>query len=313
LLVSLLLIAGMVILSQRATIESYAARTEAPAERFHSGDLSSADKIARLELSGTIMPPFTERWLEAIDAIGDDDQVRGVLLVVDSPGGLAADSDRLYSRLRKLGEQKPIVVSMLRLAASGGYYVSMAAGPRGQLFAEPTAWTGSIGVILPRYNLAPLAEQFGVKSEPLVTGPLKNSLDPLSELSLQEREVWSRILDDSFQRFLGVIEAGRPKLTAEQIRALATGQVYTAQQALDNGLIDAIGDEDQALTALKQTLGLSTARVVEYEFPVTLVESLLGLQSRPQAIDPVAALFEASTPRAMYLFGWPGQAAVVRQ
>ncbi len=102
------------------------------------------------------MPPFTGHVLNAIKQASRDDSVKGVVLVVDSPGGLVADSNEIYHALRQLDtdKHKPINVQMKRLAASGGYYVAMGAGPDGVIFAEPTCWTGSIGVILPHYDIS---------------------------------------------------------------------------------------------------------------------------------------------------------------
>jgi len=311
-LVVLLMASLLFNVAQLAAFRDYATGSQPPFERFHSGELTASDKIARLEISGIIMPPYTDRWLKAIDAIEKDDKVRGVLMIVDSPGGLVADSHQIYSRLKKLRGKKPIVVSMKRLAASGGYYVAMGGGSEVKIFAEPTTWTGSIGVIMPRYNLAELAKTWGVKSEPLVTGPMKNTLDPLQEMTPEERQIWMAILDDAFQRFVEVIVDGRGKLTADQVKPLATGQVYTANQALANGLIDAIGDEDDALNSLKSQLNLTNVRVIQYDFPIGVLDLVLGSSSAQQEggnvkIDPLATLLEANVPRAMYLFGWhPG-------
>lgn len=276
-------------------------------EKHHSGDPQAKDKIVRLMADFTIMPPYTEHLLNVVDEIEKDDSVKGVVLVVDSPGGLVSDSHQIYHRLKKLAEKKPIFVSMKGIAASGGYYISMGAGPKGQIFAEPTTWTGSIGVILPRYNAKELGDKIGVFADSLATGPLKDTLNPLKELTEQEREVWRVILDDSFQRFLQVIDEGRDKLDLEQARALATGQVYTADQAVANGLVDKVGFEEDAIDALKTQLNLKDVNVVEYETPQTLADLLLGVQSvqrNAAAADPLARLLNAGVPRAMYFCGW---------
>ncbi|MBX3442051.1 MAG: signal peptide peptidase SppA [Planctomyces sp.] len=299
--------------TQLAAYRNYSSGNKPPFEKFHSGTLTSMSKIARIEIRGVIMPPFTERWIKAIDAAAEDNRVRGVLLVVDSPGGLVADSHQIYDRLRRLRDKKPVYVAMKRLAASGGYYVAMGGGPEAKIFAEPTTWTGSIGVIVPRYNLADLARTWGVKSEPLVTGPFKNSLDPLKELTPDEQAVWEKILADAFDRFVEVIDDGRGNLDPDQIRALATGQIYTATQALENGMIDSIGFEEDALAALQQKLELTSVRVIQYQQPSGLIDVVLGRSDAPDpateagALDPLARLWEANVPRAMYLFGWlPG-------
>ncbi len=281
----------------------YFASTEPPQERFHSGDESASDKIAVLAVEGTIMPPFTERLLKQIDHVIKDDKIKGVLLVVDSPGGLVADSHQIFHKLQKLRDKKPIFVQMKRMAASGGYYISMGAGPQGRIYAEPTTWTGSIGVILPRYDASKLADKLGIASDPLKTGEFKDALNPFRPMTDNERKLWENILDQSFQKFIEVIDSNREGLDLASVKALATGQIYTADDALKNKLIDEIGYQEDALKALQESLKLSSVRVVRYQTPTTLIEQLLGMQAKP-AIDPWKLLVEASVPRAMYLCSW---------
>ena len=272
-------------------------------QTHHSGNESATDKIAIIRFSGTIMPPFTSRWLRQIQEAQDDDSIKGILLEVDSPGGLVADSHQIYHELQKLREKKPIYVAMKRLAASGGYYISMGSGPQGKIFAEPTTWTGSIGVIIPRFNAAGLAEKTGVSSEPLTTGPLKDSLSPFRDLTEQETEVWSEIMDDSFGRFVSVIEQNRSNLDEAGVRSLATGQIYTASQAVENGMIDEIGFVEDALAALAGSLNLDDYEVVRYSSTSSLVEVLLGANTKSQPTFS-EQLLDASTPRAMYYCSW---------
>src|SRR5207248_4028218 len=100
----------------------------------------------------------------------EDANVKGVLLAVDSPGGTVTDSHKIYHQLKELSEKKPVFVSMGSLAASGGYFVAMGAGTQAKIYAEPTTWTGSIGVIIPHYEVTELAEKAGIKALPLKTG-----------------------------------------------------------------------------------------------------------------------------------------------
>ena len=283
----------------------YFASTEPPLERFHSGDASASDKIAVLSMEGTIMPPYTERLIQQIEHVGKDDKVKGVLLVVDSPGGLVADSHEIYHKLKQLeAKNKPIFVQMKRIAASGGYYISMGAGPQGRIFAEPTTWTGSIGVIIPRYDASKLAEKIGIGSDPLKTGEFKDALSPFRPLTDNERKVWEKIIDQSFQKFISVIDENRDGLDAEAVKALATGQVFTADDAKANKLIDEIGYQEDALKALQEKLGLKQARVVKYQAHQTLIEQLLGSVQAKQNVDPWKVLMEASVPRALFLCSW---------
>jgi protease IV len=279
--------------------------SEGPGETYVSGTAGKG-KLVILEVSGTIMPPFTERWLKTIEAIKEDESVDGVLLRVDSPGGLVADSHQLYHALNELREETelPVFVSMARIAASGGYYIAMGAGPDARIFAEPTTWTGSIGVMIPHYDVSGLGEQIGVESKPLTTGPFKDSLNPFKELTEGERQVWEAIMEDAFDQFKRVIDVGRANLDPAAIDKLATGQVYTANQSLANGLIDQIGFQDDAIDALAAMLNLDDPEVVKYEYPPTLAELLLGNVRPPEVSTPWQLLLDASVPRAMYLCGW---------
>lgn len=274
-------------------------------EKFVSGDETATDRIVIIEANGTIMPPFTERIIGMVEDARDDDNVKGVVLVVDSPGGLVADSHQIYHRLKQLSAKKPVYVAMKRIAASGGVYIAMGAGENGKIFAEPTTWTGSIGVIIPRYDLSAMAEKFGVKSDSLTTGPFKDSLNMFKPLSEADRELWGAIMDDSFDRFVEIVAEGRKGLDEETVRTkLATGQVFTANQALENGLIDEIAFDDEVVDKLQEDLGLSKVRVVKYTYTPTVLDILLG---NVEARDPEVfwqKAMESTVPRAMYYCSW---------
>lgn len=290
------------------TAQQITATTETSSltEQYVSGDKEASDRIAIVEIDGTIMSPFTERTLKILKRIENDANVKGIVLAVESPGGFVADSQRIYDRLKALHETKgkKIYVSMGRLAASGGYYVAMGAGPQGKIYAEPATWTGSIGVIIPRYDVSKLASDYGVKSEPLVTGPFKDALSPFKELSPEEREVWKAIMDESYNEFVRIIDESREKLNWDQAKALATGQIYTAKQAVANGLVDGIKYRDDVVAELKEDLKMSKARVVRYTYPPSAVELLLGVSSRVTPRSLISEFLDASVPRAMYFFGW---------
>ncbi len=285
-------------------VQEYFGGGRGPTERFHSGDREATDKIALVKVEGTIMPPFTRRIIKSIRRAREDDAVKGVVLVVDSPGGLVADSHEIYHELTKLREEKPIYVSMKRMAASGGYYVAMGAGPDGVLFAEPTTWTGSIGVIIPRYDLSQLVEKVGVRVEPLKTGPFKDSLSPFRPLTPEEQKRWERILDDAYQRFLHVIADNRSQLDLDKVKKLATGEVFTATEAKANGLVDQLGFLDDAVEALAERLKLEEYRVVEYHFQPSLWELLAGEVRANDPSEKTRRWLEATVPQALYYCSW---------
>jgi protease IV len=295
-----------------ARYHSYLGTGTSVVERFYSGDLEAEDKIALIEVSGTIMPPFTGHVLKAIEQARDDQHVKGVILIVDSPGGLVADSQEIYHQLRLLNQEKkkPIFVSMRRLAASGGYYVSMGAGPDGTIFAEPTTWTGSIGVIVPHYDLSGLADKLGIKEDSLKTGPYKDTLTLFRPVSEADKKLWDPILSETLDRFVSVIVGSRKGLDSKQVHELATGQIFTATQAKEKKLIDQIGYLEDTVEALKKKLNLSSVRVVKYEPPPGLLDTLLSSTESSNPKSQWQTLVEAAVPRPYYLFSsMPGIAA----
>lgn len=309
-LVVLLLISIVFNLGFYAWYQEYFTIGGGPAEQFEAGDQFAKDKIAIISIAGTIMPPFTERILRSIKRAHEDDHVKGVLLEIDSPGGLVADSHQIYHRLVELRKTKRIVVYMKRMAASGGYYVAMGAGEEGVIFAEPTTWTGSLGVIIPRFDMSGLAEKVGVVSDPLKTGEFKDALNPFRNLTERERAIWDHILDESYQRFLNVITDNRKNLDYDQVKKLATGQIYPATDAKQNGLIDEIGYQEDALARLQEITGLQNVRVIRYSHPASLADILLGSAEASQVENRKQALLDSTVPRAMYFASWMGEIPV---
>ena len=294
------LISGLVSAVDSATAELVKATPDGIDEVSVEG--SGSAKLAIIEMAGTIGPPFTDDWIAQIEKASEDDAVKGVLLHVDSPGGLVADSHQIYHRLRKLSDKKPVVVQFGRLAASGGYYVAMGAGPDGVIVAEPTTWTGSIGVIVPYYNVTDLAEKIGVDAAPLKTGRFKDTLSPFKPLTDGEVAVWDAIIEDAFDRFKDVIESARTDLSRDEIDAAATGQIFTAEQAVERKLIDRIGYRDESLELLATKAGVASPHIIRYESPVAPLAMLLG---QADAEPDWAAALRIGRPEARYQFGWP--------
>lgn len=299
-----LLLAGSLLANITAytSYQEYFAADSSLNERYHSGDHFSTDKLAIIRVNGVIMTPFSDRVIKMIKKVRDDKDVKGVLLSVDSPGGTVTNSHQIYHELKKLSDVKPVVVSMGSIAASGGYFIAMGAGTKGKIFAEPTTWTGSIGVIIPHYEVSEVAEKIGFKAVPLKTGEFKDSLSPFRELTPRDKEVWDNILGQSFELFLTVIDENRDKLDMTQVRKLATGQIYTAHDAKQNGMIDEIGFEEDALEELKKITGVTKPRVVTFHYPVAFWESLLGSVKTGDPAAQWKAVLELAVPRAMYYF-----------
>ncbi len=277
-------------------------------EKFVSHDRSARDKVAIISVEGTILTGegFVKRQIEQATK---DKNVKAIVLRVNSPGGTITGSDYIYHHLRQLKQEReiPIVVSMGGLAASGGYYVSMACGPEGVIFAEPTTWTGSIGVIIPHYDLSELFSKVGVQQDSIASHRLKTMGSFAKPMSEEEREIFQELVDESFTRFKDLIKQGRSnfKQDPEALDRLATGQIFTAGQAKSNGLVDEIGFlEDAVEKAIElASLDKKNVKVIEYKREPTLADLLIGVQSSGQSLD-MAALLDMTAPRAYYLCTW---------
>ena len=247
-------------------------------ERFYSGDLAASDKIALIYVEGTISPPFTGHIMKAIEQARTDDHVKGVVLVVDSPGGLVADSHEIYHELRKLSSGAPQADLCLDAAARrfGRLLRVDGCGPRRTAFCrtDHVVWIHRSDHSALRH--LGLADKLGVKEDSPKTGVFKDTLSIFRPVSAAEKELWKPILDDSLDRFVKVIADSRKMLTVKEIRELATGQIFTSNQAKEKKLIDKIGYLDDAIEALKTKLQLTHVRVVKYESSQNLLETLLS-------------------------------------
>jgi protease IV len=178
----------------------------------------------------------------------DDRRTKGVLLTINSPGGTVAASQEVYAAVRQVREKKPVVVSMLDQATSGGYYIASAAN---KIYANPGTLTGSIGVILSSVNVKELFNRIGIESQTLKTGPYKDIFSPFRAASDQEKELLQALLQNTYEEFIGDVAKGR-KMDLEAVRKLADGRIYTGRQAKENGLVDQIGTYEDAVTDLRK-------------------------------------------------------------
>jgi len=280
--------------------------TEGIQEKFHSGDDHAQNKVAIISVKGVILEGsgFVRKQ---IDRVRDDEKVKAVVVRVDSPGGTVYGSDYIFHHLKKLRVDKdiPLVVSMGSVAASGGYYVSMAVGDREKsIYAERMTTTGSIGVIIPHYDLSGLMARFDIKEDSLVSHPRKQLLSMTRPIPDEHRELLQAHLDEAFERFKKVIKEGRPafQMDEDALDQLATGEIFTAEQAKKHGLVDEIGfiedAIDQAIALAK--LDKKKTRVVEFERTGSLLEIPFLLETDSRGID-LATWLDLNAPRVYYL------------
>jgi protease-4 len=199
-----------------------------------------------------------------LDIIRMDDNVQGVLLVVDSPGGGVTASDVLYNHVMGFREETgiPVVTFMKQVAASGAYYVAAASDA---IVAYPTTITGSIGVIMYSFNFSGLMEKYGVEYVPIKTSERKDSLSPFKPVEQTEVAWMQTIVDQMLDRFVDAIDAGRDNLSRDEVAALADGRIYIAAEAQELGLIDQVGYFDDAVVVLTDMAGIEDPVLVEFE------------------------------------------------
>ncbi|MFM7888590.1 MAG: signal peptide peptidase SppA [Pseudanabaena sp.] len=207
-------------------------------------ELVSLDGVitgARASASGAMA--VRDRLRELIE----EESVKGVLLSINSPGGTVGASKELYAAVKDLSEKKPVVVSMLDQATSGGYYTASSAT---KIYANAGTLTGSIGVILSGFNAKELLNKVGIQSQTIKTGPYKDIFSSFRDLSDPERQLLQDLLQSTYQEFITDVAKGR-KLDLEVVRKLADGRIYTGRQAKENKLVDVIGTLDEAVADLR--------------------------------------------------------------
>jgi protease-4 len=246
---------------------------------LHDGDVAQTVAVVRLE--NEITTASRDVFFEMLNKVEGNANVKALVVEVDSPGGAVTPSDEIYDRLRDLKAKKsiPVYVSMNSLAASGGYYVSMAAD---KVYAQETTLTGSIGVLFQRYDLSGLGEKYGIRDGTIVSdgATFKAAGSMMKPLSPTEETYFKSLLNDAFAVFKDRIAKGRPLMSKSQIDEAANGKIYTARQALELGLIDKIGYLDDVIADVATQAGLSNPNAVRYE-PVLpgAIQMLLGGQA----------------------------------
>jgi protease-4 len=289
-------------------------------ETIVGGDEHAVDRILVLRVEGVISEAAdpmlggqgnsVTRIRRALEHASSNRSIRGVLLRVDSPGGGVTDSDEIHKLIKdyKTRSSLPIVALFGDMAASGGYYVAAASD---YIIAHPTCLTGSIGVIISTWNYGKAADKLGIEPVTVLSPhtPYKDILSGARPMRDDERQILGDIVEELYQRFVDIVAAGRPELTREQVQKLADGRIYTGRQALDKGLVDKAGYQDDAVQWLKEATQLDQLALVEYRRVPSFLEEVLGTgraaASGPSLAQAVSSLTIAARSRLLYL--WPGR------
>jgi protease IV len=284
-----------------------------------SGDLKQ--KVAVVPLRGLIDDTSRQRFEKLIQRIESDSDVKAMVIEIDSPGGTVSASDEIHARLVRLKKEKgiPIVVAMGGVAASGGYYIACAAD---SIVAERTTLTGSIGVVMERYDLTKLADKWGIADASIhSTGAdYKTAGSMLKTMTADEQKYILGLIDHSFGIFKDVVKRGRETKLKAPIDEIANGKIYTTAEAIKLGLVDQEGYAHDAYAAAATLAGLNDKHVVRYD-PIPSFFDVFGAESKANiaprgggagvTINGVNVnvdgniLREIATPKMMYL--WRGQ------
>lgn len=276
-------------LSDAASIDDLNTRSVSRYAAMALPESRGAETVAILHANGPIISgsgydPFTgtrsylgsDTFIRQVNRLRENDNVAGVILRVDSPGGDAIASDQMLRAVRRLVEEKPVVVSMSNVAASGGYYI--AAAPQVRIIAYPGTQTGSIGVFTMMLNLRQMYDKLGITKEILTRGrfaAIDSDYKPMTE---PEREKLRSYVDAIYDTFLSRVAEARDE-DVEAIHELAQGRVWMGTQALENGLVDELGGFRAAVAAVKDAAGIDeddSVRIITYPQPRHVLEMIFS-------------------------------------
>lgn len=222
---------------------------------------------------------YNQTWIIArINQMMNDSLNRGIILTVNTPGGAVYAADELYLKLKEYKEYtgRPIYVYMESTAASGGYYISMAAE---KIYANRNCWTGSIGVTIGTiYDISGFLEKMGISTVTITSGENKAMGDTSQPMTDEQKAIFQSLVDEAYDQFVEIVAEGR-NMPLKDVKKLADGRIYTALQAKENGLIDEIGTLDDVAADMKRTYELEDCDVqtLHYEVRETLYSLLTGL------------------------------------
>lgn len=208
------------------------------------------EKVAVVEIKGLITE--SRSVVDRIIKFKKDKTVKAIVLRIETPGGAVGPSQEIYQEVRKTGQVKNVVASMGAVAASGGYYIASAAH---KIFANPGTITGSIGVVAEFSNIEELLKKVGLKTVIIKSGDFKDIGSPLREMTTEERELIKGLIDGVHKQFIGAVAEGR-NLPIDAVEKIADGRILTGEQAKELGLVDQLGNLQDAITLASKLAGI---------------------------------------------------------
>ena len=213
-------------------------------------DFGGKEGIGLVEVKGIILD--SQDTVKQLSDFKKNENVKAVVLRIESPGGVVGPSQEIYDAVKKLALKKKVVVSMGSVAASGGYYIAV---PATKIFANPGTITGSIGVLMKFSNIEGLMDKIGMKAFTLKTGKYKDVGSPVRTMSDEDKAMLQSVIDSTHGQFVKAVAEGR-KLPLEQVKALADGRIYSGEQALALKLVDNLGTMQDAIEEAGKLAGI---------------------------------------------------------
>jgi protease-4 len=240
------------------------------------------EQVGVIEISGVITDPKPS--LAKLKEFRKNTNVKAIVLRIDSPGGGVGPSQEIYAEVNKTKQEKKVVASMGSIAASGGYYVASAAD---HIMANPGTITGSIGVVMEFANLEELFNKIGISAFVLKSGEYKDVGFPFREMTAQEKALLQGFIDNVHTQFVAAVAEAR-EMPQEEIAAIADGRIFSGEQARELGLLDSLGNLEDAIAMAAELGGIRGEPSVFFaeEDKFSLLEDLLGI-SLQQTLDAV--------------------------
>ncbi len=241
------------------------------------------DKVGVIEIKGLIADPTP--IMTQLKEFRENKDVKAIVLRIDSPGGGVGPSQEIYTEIKKTSPVKKIVASMGAIAASGGYYVASATD---HIMANPGTITGSIGVIMEFANLEELFKKIGVSTFVLKSGKYKDVGSPLREMTPEEKALLQEFIDSVHDQFVTAVAEGR-NLPEEEIRAIADGRILSGEQAQKLGLLDSLGNLEDAIQLAAELGGIKGKPSILYgkKKKLSLLEYVFGSSAFTEVMDQI--------------------------
>lgn len=271
-------------------------------------DGDKKNKIALISYEGAIGDgEVYDSFMEQLEDIYKDDSVKGVIMQVNSPGGAVYNSEQIANKIKEIQTDKkiPVFTVMKTMAASGGYYIS---APTDKIYASNETLTGSIGVIMSSRSFQGLFEKYGIKEQNITTGKMKDAGSIGKDMTDEQKKYFQDLINSSFDRFIKIVSQGR-SMKEDQVRKLADGRAYDGAQAKNNGLVDKIGNLDDAIEDMKKDYKLNNPEVFEYEGSDYSLKKLFSKaqnlveKNSSSDLSVLKELMEKESPLPMYYYG----------